>query len=235
MVFHKANFIFEQSLIESARGGTEVQRLYYNNSIEYQHFRGEMELSYKKRTVVDVISTLKKLVDRQEDNEIRAIYGSGSFHLNIQYAKFQMDSVKWHFLDAKKQRYKVSLFWQHIQTMKQEFKNPQKSEKKANEKQRKRMETSQMVKESERWEKNNNRWSIFFFNFIFQPQVPYVLFFRSLAPRIVQRCQWNCGINLKPSDNENYLVVKSYGSTTYTVNGDFLVENENWSKLCAFR
>ena len=75
----------------------------------------------------------------------------------------------------------------------------------------------------------------FFFFFIFQPQVPYVLFFRSLAPRIVQRCQWNCGINLKPSDNENYLVVKSYGSTTYTVNGDFLVENENWSKLCAFR
>ena len=233
MVFHKANFIFW------AKSHWKCTRRYRSTEIVLQQFdwiptlQGGMELSYKKRTVVDVISTLKKLVDRLEDNEIRAIYGSGSFHLNAQYAKFQMDSVKWHFLDAKKQRYKVSLFWQHIQTMKQEFKNPQKSERKANEKQRKRMETPQMVKESERWEKSNNRWSIFFF--FFQPQVPYVLFFPSLAPRIVQRWQWNCGINLKLSDNENYLVVKSYGSTTYTVNGDFLVENENWSKLCAFR
>ena len=29
-----------------------------------------------------------------------------------------------------------------------------------------------------------------------QPQVPYVLFFQSLVPRLVQRCQGNCGINL---------------------------------------
>ena len=42
--FHKwfskkqASF-FEQSVIESARTVTEVQGLYYNNSIEFQHFR----------------------------------------------------------------------------------------------------------------------------------------------------------------------------------------------------
>ena len=55
---------------------------------------------------------------------------------------------------------------------------------------------------------------------IIQPQVPYILFFRSLVQRLVQRCQENCGINLKPSDNEDYLVVKSHGSTTFTVNGE---------------
>ena len=61
-----------------------------------------MEQSYKKGTVSDVISTLKKVVDRQEEDEVRAIYGPGPFHLSTQYAKFQMDSVKWHSFDAEK-------------------------------------------------------------------------------------------------------------------------------------
>ena len=66
--FHKwfskkrASF-FEQSVIEIARTG-------------------------KKGIVADVISTLKKLVDRHEDDKVRAIYGSGPYCLSTQYAKF---------------------------------------------------------------------------------------------------------------------------------------------------
>ena len=52
-----------------------------------------MEQSYKKGTLADVVSTFKKLVDRQEDDEVRAITGSGPYRLNAQYAKLQMDSV----------------------------------------------------------------------------------------------------------------------------------------------
>ena len=96
-----------------------------------------MEQSYKKGTVADAISTLKKLVDRQEDDEVRVIYRSGPYHLSAQYAKFQTDSEKWHSLDAEKRRKHLSLFRQHIPTMEQEFKKPQKSRKKSNEKQRK--------------------------------------------------------------------------------------------------
>ena len=59
----------------------------------------KMGRSYNKRIVVDVISTLKKLVDRQKDNEVRAIYG---LSLSAQYANFQMKSVKWHSPDAEK-------------------------------------------------------------------------------------------------------------------------------------
>ena len=69
---NRASF-FEQSVIESARTCTEVQGVYCNNSIESQHFREKMKLSYKKGTVEDAISTLKKLVERQEDDEVRAI------------------------------------------------------------------------------------------------------------------------------------------------------------------
>ena len=100
--------------------------------------------------------------------------------------------------------------------MKQEFKKPQKSGKKANEKQRKREKTPEIF--VERVQKDEKRARIDYPNV--QPQVPHVIFFRSLVPRLVQRCQGYCGINLKTSDNEDYLIVKSHGSTRFTVNGE---------------
>ena len=51
---NRASF-FEQSVAESARTGTEVQRAYYNNSIESQHFREKKEQSYKKVNVAYVM------------------------------------------------------------------------------------------------------------------------------------------------------------------------------------
>ena len=84
----KRAYLFVQSVIETARTGAEVQRVYYNNLIESTHFREKMEQSYKKGIVADVISTLKKLVDRHEDDKVRAIYGSGPYCLSTHYAKF---------------------------------------------------------------------------------------------------------------------------------------------------
>ena len=100
----KRIFLLEQSVTESGGTGTKVQGVYYNNSIESQQFREKIEQSYKKGTLADVISALKKLVDRQEDEKVRAIYGAGPYHLSAQYTKFQMDSEKWNFLDAEKRK-----------------------------------------------------------------------------------------------------------------------------------
>ena len=47
--------------------------------------------------------------------------------------------------------------------------------------------------------------------------VEYQLFLRSLVPRLVERCQGNCGIKLKPADNRDYLLVKSHGPSIYMV------------------
>ena len=165
--------------------------------------------------MADLISKLRKLVHRQEEDEVRPIYGSGPYRLSAQYPKFLMDSMKWHSLDAEKRRKHVSLFQQHMSAIEKEFKKPQKSGEKANEKQRKRKETPEIF--VERVQKDEKRTSIDDPNV--QPQVPYVLFFWSLVPRLFQRCQGNCSINLKSSDNEDYLVVKSHGSTI-TVNGE---------------
>ena len=67
----KRNPIFVQSVVETARSRTAVQGLFYNSNIEYQHFREKLEESYKKGSLETVISTLQKLVKRQENDEIK--------------------------------------------------------------------------------------------------------------------------------------------------------------------
>ena len=47
--------------------------------------------------------------------------------------------------------------------------------------------------------------------------VSYELFFRSLVPRLVERCQGNSGVKLKTTDDGDYLLIKSHGLSTYTV------------------
>ena len=95
----KRKQLFQSNLIESARKQTNVQGLLYKNSIESQHFREKKEQCLKKGTVYEVIATLKSLVTRQEDNETRAIYGSGPYRLSRQFKKFEIDSVKWQGMD----------------------------------------------------------------------------------------------------------------------------------------
>ena len=47
-------------------------------------------------------------------------------------------------------------------------------------------------------------------------KISYELFFRSLVPRLVNRCQGNCcGDKLFPADKEDYLVVKSRGCISF--------------------
>ena len=50
--------------------------------------------------------------------------------------------------------------------------------------------------------------------------VPYELFLRSLVPQQVERCQENCGNKLKPADSGDYLLIKSHGPSSYSVNGE---------------
>ena len=51
-------------------------------------------------------------------------------------------------------------------------------------------------------------------------EIPFELFFRSLVPRLVEKCQGNCGRKLSQSNEEDYLLIKSNGPTTFLVNGE---------------
>ena len=53
-------------------------------------------------------------------------------------------------------------------------------------------------------------------------------FCQFLVPKLVQSYQGDCGINLKASDNENYLALKSHRSTTFTINGEENTRSDIW-------
>ena len=94
--------IFQNSVAECARKNTNVHGLFYNNSIECQHYLEKKEQSFRKETLEDVINAFKSpLVERQQDEEVRTIYGSCAYRLSDRYKKFEVDSVKWHSVDPE--------------------------------------------------------------------------------------------------------------------------------------
>ena len=43
---------------------------------------------------------------------------------------------------------------------------------------------------------------------------------RSMVPRLVDRCQGNCGKKLLPADEQDYLLVKSWGHSNFFYKGE---------------
>ena len=62
--------------------------------MECQHYLEKKEQSFRKETVEGVIKTFKSLVETQEDEEVRAIYRSGSYKSTGRCKKFEVDSAK---------------------------------------------------------------------------------------------------------------------------------------------
>ena len=63
--------LFEKSVIESARTNTNFPGLFYSNGIESQHFIEKKEQSFKREDIAEVAEILKRIVERQQNDEIR--------------------------------------------------------------------------------------------------------------------------------------------------------------------
>ena len=59
---------------------------------------------HKLRSSVAVIITLKKTIERQQDDEVLVIYGSGPYKLNNDYNKFLIDNLKWHSMTLEERK-----------------------------------------------------------------------------------------------------------------------------------
>ena len=70
---------FINSVICSARDGSNVNGLFYQNDIESQHFVEKVQQNFEKKSVQTTIKNFQTLIQRQDDEEIRAIYGAGSY------------------------------------------------------------------------------------------------------------------------------------------------------------
>ena len=73
----KAHFI--SSVIQSAREGTDLKVLFYQNDIESLHFVEKTHQGFAKKTIEEAIENLQSLIQKQNDEEIRALYGAGTY------------------------------------------------------------------------------------------------------------------------------------------------------------
>ena len=99
---------FCSSVIQSAREGTDVIGLFYQNDIESMHYVEKLKQSFQKLSVLEVINCLQQILTRQEEEEIRAIYGAGSYILADPYKQFRVDSARWHSWSKERRESHVS-------------------------------------------------------------------------------------------------------------------------------
>jgi len=71
--------MFIGSVIDSARKDIKIDGLFYQNDVESLHHVEKCIQGYKKEDVLQVIRNLKRLSDRQDAEEVRALYGAGSY------------------------------------------------------------------------------------------------------------------------------------------------------------
>ena len=77
---------------------------------KYNTFAKKTEQSFKPGIISEIVGTLKTLIERQQNDDVRALYGSRPYHLSQSYRKFQVDSVQWHTMNAKKKMKHVTSF-----------------------------------------------------------------------------------------------------------------------------
>ena len=106
----KRSDLFVESVIQSAREGSDVCRLYYQNNIESLHHVEKMNQNFKKKTVTEAIGNIQKLIDRQDSEEVRALYRAGSYVLSTSYKQFFVPSATWHNWTVEQKKDHVQKF-----------------------------------------------------------------------------------------------------------------------------
>ena len=211
----KRGRLFEECVIESARKSTNVHGLFYNNGIESQHFRQKNEQCFEKKNVCEVLQTLQALVNRQENDEIMALYGSGPYRLSGPYKKFQRDSVVFHNMSIKEKERLIRSFRSYSPNLGDNFRKPESSGRKPSQTKRLRNPPAEVYSERAADVKKIK---------INDPNsagnIVYELFARSKVPLIVKTCQGNCGKQLTPNDEVDYVLIKSFGPSTYMHKGE---------------
>ena len=69
------------SVICSVREGTDVCGPFYQNDVESQHFVEKVQQSFKKKSVGDAVLGFKTIIERRENEEVRAIHRAGSYRV----------------------------------------------------------------------------------------------------------------------------------------------------------
>ena len=94
MVFCEEKKLLVESVIESARDGTDAHGLYYQNDIEVIHAVQKCIQNSKKLDVLGVVQNLQRLEQRQDAEEVQALCGAGKYVLAKPYQRFKVPSIE---------------------------------------------------------------------------------------------------------------------------------------------
>ena len=128
--------MFVNSVIDSARKDIKVDGLFYQNDVESLHHVEKCIQGFKKEDVLQVIRNLKRLSDRQDAEEVRALYGAGSYVLSRQYSKFKVESSRWHSWNEDRRKDHVRKFRDYTPVLSDDFSKPKNSGRKPSNQQR---------------------------------------------------------------------------------------------------
>ena len=81
---------FIESVIETARAGSGIKGLFYNNAIESLHSKLKETIVTKTNSITDVVNLIQDLLIKQRTEEVRAIYQTGKYRLAEEYKMFEV-------------------------------------------------------------------------------------------------------------------------------------------------
>ena len=129
--FTKRKSLFIESIIQSARENSDITGLYYQYDIESLHALEKREQCFKRSTILEVVTHLQDIVIREQNDEIRAIYGAGNCVLSPEYKKFQIPSHTWHSWSESRRKDHVTKFYEYKLSIDDTFIKPSSSGRKS--------------------------------------------------------------------------------------------------------
>ena len=106
----------------SAHEGTSVEGLFYQNDIEYLHAVEKRIQCFKSKYILGAIKTLETPIQREENEEIMALYSSGNHVLAAKYAKWS--APVWHSWTPERRKDHLKKFREFTPSMEQTFEKP---------------------------------------------------------------------------------------------------------------
>ena len=72
-------------MIQLAREDSDIGELYFQNDVESMDHVEKMNQNFVRKSVKEVIENIQKLSERQDSEELRALFGAGSHVLSEAY------------------------------------------------------------------------------------------------------------------------------------------------------
>ena len=118
---------FVDRVIQSTREGSDVQGLYFQNDVEFMHFLEKLNQDFKKESIAIAIESLSQIAERQNLEEIRAIFLRGRYVLSQQYKQISVESSVWHSWSEERRMDYIKKFREYIPSISNSFSKPSNS------------------------------------------------------------------------------------------------------------